>query len=393
MIRVAYGTPLPHGGGALNYLVDLVEHHDPAKVQCVVFVDARLRNADEALARLGRCGVSVRRGPMSAPLDQFLRVRWWERELRALGPFDVASLHQHVPGVGRAFLEGARRAGIACLVRTEQLPNFPPHARVSLNTRRLALSIARHRLAGITDRCVVVSDAGRRALAARGEPIESTTVIPTAFCERAFTTPVSRSEARARLHLPEAPVVVGFLASLTEQKRPDLFVAAAEQLVAEGHAVRFVLGGAGSWGRRLRARIAALHPHLVEIGHRRDMPAVLAALDVFVLPSMWEGLPLTVLEAMRAGVAVVASDADGTGEVVRDGETGRLVPKGDGVALTNAIRDLLVDPALRRRLALAGRAFVTGRYDADALARRTEALYDSLHDASGGATGAVRQRA
>lgn len=377
MIRVAYGTPLPHGGGALNYLVDLVEHHDRSKVHPVVFLDTRLHNADDALARLARCGVDVRRGPMAAPLDQFLNVRWWERELRAQGPFDFANLHQHVPGVGRAFLEGARRAGVPVLARTEQLPRFPPHERFTLNTRRLALRIARQRLARITDLRVVVSDAGRRALAARGESQETITVIPTAFCEAAFQSLPSPAEARARLGIDGDATVVGFLASFSEQKRPDLFLDAAERIIADGRRALFVIGGAGPWAAPIRARAAALHPHVIDIGHRRDVPAVLAALDVFVLPSLWEGMPLTVLESMRAGVAVVAADADGTGEVVRDGETGRLVAKGDGPALTAAIRDLIDDPETRRRLAMAGAAFVTGRFDAGSLARRTEAMYES----------------
>jgi len=378
VIRVAYGTPLPHGGGALNYLVDLVEHHDRSAVDAVVYLDDRIHSADDAIARLVRCGIDVRRGPMAAPLDQFRRVGWWEQELRARGPFDVANLHQHVPGVGRAFLAGALRAGVGLLVRTEQLPRFPPHQRPTLNMRRLALRIARQGLATITDHRIVVSEAGRRALMARGEPGESTTVIPTAFCEASFTSLPTRADARSRLGITGDVTVVGFLASLSEQKRPDLFLDAAEQLAAEGRRAVFVMGGGGPRAEAIRARAAGLTPHVIDIGHRRDVPAVLAALDVFVLPSMWEGMPLTVLEAMRAGVAVVASDADGTAEVVIDGVTGRLVPKGDGPALTTAIRDLIDHPATRQRLAVAGAAFVRGRFDAASLARRTEALYVSL---------------
>jgi len=377
MIRVAYGAPMPHGGGALNYLVDLIEHHDPTAVRSAVFVDTRLRGADTALARLETHGVRVVRGPLSAPLDQFVSVGWWERTLRQAGPFDVANLHQHVPGVGRAFLEGARRAGIGLLVRTEQLPRFPPHQRLTLNIRRLGLRIARSRLAAITAQSIVVSEAGRVALAARGEPLDRITSIPTAFCESAFATLPTPADARARLGLPTDATVVGFLASLTEQKQPGLFLDAAETLVAEGKNAVFVIGGTGPQEQHIRARVAALHPHVRDIGYQRDVPAALAAMDIFVLPSLWEGMPLTVLEAMRAGVAVVASDADGTAEVVRDGETGRLVPKADGPALTAAIRDLLDDPVARRRLAAAGAQFVTDRFDAESLARRTEALYRS----------------
>lgn len=368
---------MPHGGGALNYLIDLVEHHDRTVVHPVVFVDERLHNADSALERLARCGVVVHRGPMAAPLDQFLRLGWWQQALRDAGPFDVANLHQHVPGVGRAFLEGARRAGIRLLVRTEQLPRFPPHDRLTLNVRRLGLRIARRRLAAITNAVVVVSDAGRAALAARGEPLDRITSIPTAFREASFASPPDRATVRAALGVPLDATVVGFFASFTEQKQPDLFLDAAAALIAEGRPTIFIIGGDGPQALRVRARVAALGPQVRDIGHRRDLPDILASLDVFVLPSLWEGMPLTVLEAMRAGAAVVASDVDGTSEVVRDGVTGRLVPKGDGVALTNAIRDLLDDSDSRRRLAAAGVRHVTGRFDATALARRTEALYQS----------------
>ncbi len=377
MIRVAYAAPMPHGGGALNYLIDLVEHHDRRVIDPVVFVDDTLRNAEQALERLRRCGVSVHRGPMAAPLDQFLKTGWWKQALRDAGPFDVANLHQHVPGVGRAFLEGARRAGIPLLMRTEQLPRFPPHDRLTLNIRRLGLRIARSRLAAITDAAIVVSEAGRAALAARGEPAARITSIPTAFCEAAFRTPPDRATVRAALGLPIDATVVGFLASLTEQKQPGLFLDAAARLIADGCKAIFVLGGDGPQASTIRRRIAELGSQVREIGHRRDLPEVLSALDVFVLPSLWEGMPLTVLEAMRAGAAVVASDVDGTSEVIRDRVTGRLVPKADAAALTEAIRDLVNDPASRRRMADAGMQHVTGRFDASSLAQRTEDLYRS----------------
>ena len=377
VIRVAYGAPMPYGGGALNYLIDLVEHHDRTMVHPVVFVDERLRNADSALERLARCGVVVHRGPMAAPLDQFLRTGWWEQMLRDAGPFDVANLHQHVPGVGRAFLEGARRAGVRLLMRTEQLPRFPPHERLTLNIRRLGLRIARGRLAAITDAVVVVSEAGRAALVARGESAARITSIPTAFCEASFASPPDRAGVRASLGILPDATVVGFFASFTEQKQPNLFLDAAATLIAEGRSTVFVIGGDGPQAARVQARVAALGPQVRDIWHRRDLPDVISSLDVFVLPSLWEGMPLTVLEAMRAGAAVVASDVDGTSEVVRDGMTGRLVPKADGIALTNAIRDLLDDADARRRLAAAGARHVTGRFDAASLASRTEALYQA----------------
>ena len=110
---------------------------------------------------------------------------------------------------------------------------------------------------------------------------------------------------------------------------------------------------------------------MVLTGLRSDVPRLLAAMDVFVLASQWEGLPRTLLQAMATGVPVVATDADGVAEVVRDGVTGRLVPRGDAAALGRAVAEVLDDAgglAERAREQLA-------EFDAAAMVRRLEALY------------------
>ena len=103
------------------------------------------------------------------------------------------------------------------------------------------------------------------------------------------------------------------------------------------------------------------------LGHRDDVSRLMAAADIVVLPSAYEGLPNVVLEAMRFGKPVVATAAPGTTEVVVDGETGVLVPVGNVMLLARAIRDLVRDPALARRLGEAGRARVESHFRADAM--------------------------
>jgi glycosyltransferase involved in cell wall biosynthesis len=113
------------------------------------------------------------------------------------------------------------------------------------------------------------------------------------------------------------------------------------------------------------------------LGRRDDVPALLAAADALVLPSWQEGLPLVVLEAMAAGVPVVATSVGGTPEAVVDGETGLLVPPRDVPALTAAIDTLLDDPERARRLGEAGRRRVRERFDAAESTRRILGLYEA----------------
>ena len=104
----------------------------------------------------------------------------------------------------------------------------------------------------------------------------------------------------------------------------------------------------------------------------------LEALEVFVLPSRFEGFPLAVVEAMLAELPVVASDVGAVREAVLDGRTGLLVPRDDPEALAAAVRELLADPARRRAMGAAGRTLALERYTAAAMARRFESLYDEL---------------
>ena len=110
-------------------------------------------------------------------------------------------------------------------------------------------------------------------------------------------------------------------------------------------------------------------------GERSDVPELLAASDVFVLSSRSEGLPVSVLEAMAAELPVVASAVGGLAELVEDGETGILVPAGDESALAQALRTLVGDPGLRRKLGAAGRARAEAQFDLDAFRRAHLELY------------------
>ena len=137
-------------------------------------------------------------------------------------------------------------------------------------------------------------------------------------------------------------------------------------------------GGALRPAMEEKAEALGLSDSVIFTGIRRDVPEILALLDVFVLPSLWEGLPIALLEAMAAGLPVVATRVGGVPEVVVDGVTGLLVPPRDPGALSEAVLTLLQAPDLRRKMGQAGQERVREHFSVERMVKQTEDLYVSL---------------
>nr|MDQ3823986.1 glycosyltransferase [Actinomycetota bacterium] len=184
---------------------------------------------------------------------------------------------------------------------------------------------------------------------------------------------------RAELGIPDGAPVVGEVGRLCDVKgQRELIEAIAEipdaRLVLFGRDLE--QGGAFQAGLERTAERLGVRDRVVFAGHRDDAPRLVGDLDVFVLPSWTEGLPVVVLEAMAQRRPVVATPVGGTPEVVANGETGLLVPPRDSRALAAAIRELLGDAERRRRMGEAGYARVGERFSAGTMTRRVLELYD-----------------
>ena len=197
-------------------------------------------------------------------------------------------------------------------------------------------------------------------------------------------TTMSREEMRASLSIPAAAPVAGIVGRLTEQKAHRvLFDAMARRSSLSN--LHLIVTGDGELRDELRQRAESLglSTRVHFTGIRRDVGNVLGAVDLFVMPSFWEGLPLALVHAMGAGLPVVASAVAGVPEVVRHGETGLLVQPGDVDGLANALARLVDDPAERSRLGCAARDYVRPRFGVDGFVGSTTALYDRLLAAKG----------
>lgn len=170
------------------------------------------------------------------------------------------------------------------------------------------------------------------------------------------------------------------LARLTPQKGQEYLVKAARIVTLSRPDVRFAVLGEGPLLGDLQEQAVELGvaDNFVFAGFRDNVPDILAASDLFVLSSLWEGMPVALLEAMSAGCATVSTDVGGVAQVVRDGVTGLLVPPADAETLALSILRCINDPGLSRRLGEAARAEVVRNYSMRAWVSKWEDLY--LHE-------------
>ena len=202
--------------------------------------------------------------------------------------------------------------------------------------------------------------------------------------------PAPARPAHLAARSPQLPPVVLYSGRLRSRKAVAVLVAAWPRVLAAVPNARLVVVGDGEQGARVAAAVQArgLTAH-VELLGTLPRPAAMARLfaaDVFCLPSTYEGLPLAILEAMAAGLPVVATAVAGNPEAVEDGVTGVLVPPESATALADALVALLGDPERRRRMGEAGRARVSERFAIAQVAERHLALVRRLAGAGGATT-------
>lgn len=239
---------------------------------------------------------------------------------------------------------------------------------------------AERALGMLMDVVVTVSDAvADEVVRLRVAPRHKVRTIPLGLDIERFVEPHERGRFRAELGVGVAPLI-GTVSRLVPIKGLEYLMHAVPRVLEHIPQARVAVVGDGpsrSSLERLAQRLG-VHEQVRFMGWRRDLESVYADLDVVVLPSLNEGTPVSVIEALAAGRAVVATRVGGVPDVITDGVTGLLVPSRDAAALASQIVALLREPVLRQRLGEEGRRSVFPRFTAARLAADTAALYRSL---------------
>jgi glycosyltransferase involved in cell wall biosynthesis len=234
----------------------------------------------------------------------------------------------------------------------------------------------------LSDRIVTVSEGQRRELVGYGvAPLEKITVVPLGFeLEALLACESHRGELRRELDLADENKLVGIVARLVPIKNHRLFLQAAQVVAEAMPQARFLVVGDGELREELEAYACdlGLDGKILFTGWRRDLPSLYADLDVVALTSINEGTPVSLIEAMAAGVPVVATAVGGVPDVVAEGEAGYLVESGDAEGMAQAIIELLRNPEKAKEMGQRGREGVYPRFAVQTLLANVEGLYAEL---------------
>ena len=369
-VRLTVVLDITSVGGAEILLLNLFKHFDP-KV-----VEPRLVCLREA-------------GPLA---DDFRAAGFDVEVLGRSGRFDLRTL----PRLIRSF-RGARTDAVL----------VTHHHRASLALGRIAAMLARVPVNIVAAHDMDLTSTGQRVLPrwavntlafsdalvllspgqgrylhreeGVGQRLRGTTrevVIPNGIQLPASPTTADRLRARKSLGVTESDFVVGIVARLSAQKAHEVLFEAVAACAASVPQVRLVVIGGGDRESELRelARQLSIGSRTIFFGIRRDVPDLLPGLDVACLSSVHEGVPITLIEAMAAGLPIVATDCGSVRDIVEDGEQGFVVPVGDVENFADRLRRLANDEPLRTQFGKSGRARVESEFRIQNTARKYEEL-------------------
>lgn len=365
-LNVMQMTDVTGRGGAEKALVDLALRLDRRRFNVTVCATRTAGNYQPLLAEAGVRTIALERNSRAESYKML-------HLLRLMRAQPVHVLHTHLFGANTWGRVLGKMAGVPVIIAHEHWS--------SRSRREVAIDRLLYRM---TDRILVPSRASKRLIMQMENiPARYLDVTYNGVDVSLFSPGASdRVEARLQLGIEGGAIVVGTVGRLSADKggQDDLIWAVSEARKTYPQ-LRLLVVGDGPLRPRLEKMAGELCKDAgtaIFAGVRADVARMLSAMDIFVLPSLKEALPIAVLEAMAMGVPVVATRVGGVPEVVLDGTTGLLVPPGDRAALRDALLRLAGDACLRGRLGRAGQARVHAEFTVDKMVEHVEQLYERL---------------
>ncbi len=374
-IKILHIQVLPIMSGVQKAMLDILERLDRNKYAITILCNAE-GELTEAAARLNINIIILPelRREINPLFDVFAFIKLF----RLIKKNRFLLVHTHSSKSGFIGRLAARAAGVRCVVHTVQ--GFAFHEYSSrLSTFMIGLM---ERIAGlVTDRIIFVNQYDRKmALKMKLTSAEKMTLFPNGIDLSQFNVTEPLPVPADLVGIVKRGGIVGMVARLWEQKAPQDFIRSIPVVVNTIPDAKFLVIGDGHLKDKLVKLSQELNisDHVLFLGWRQDVKALLKLLDVFVLTSLWEGLSVSILEAMASGKPVVATNIKGNNELVVDGETGFLVPAKNPQMVGEKVLYLLMNRTLAQKMGLKGYQRVRENFSIQTTIGKINQLYDTL---------------
>ncbi|MBP1747632.1 MAG: glycosyltransferase [Deltaproteobacteria bacterium] len=351
-------------GGSERLVMDLCRYLDPDKFNCYVaaFIDGALHEKFEEM-RIPTTVISIR----SAKKDA-LRTMREISDYIGRNTIHVVNAHHFTPFFYSFY--GARRHGCKLF--------YTVHSRAEIAAANMFWSFIRGVMIRFSDAAIGISqDVGDAIKKQFGIGANKVLTLANAVNYRRFMGEADRKAKRREIGLADNDIVIGCVGNLRKDKNYPNLIKAFKIIHTRMRGTKLIIVGEGKRHHDLETLIddLGLENSTFLLGARNDIPELMRVMDIYCLCSFSEGLPLSLLEAMSAGLPIVGTDVRGIQDVVEHGKTGLLVPSDDPEKLSEALLRMIGDRELARDLSLKGREYVINEHGFDTWIARYESLF------------------
>jgi glycosyltransferase involved in cell wall biosynthesis len=353
-------------GGGESHVLDLVEEMDKSLYEPVVlsFTEGPM------IDRLQSMGITTYVIPTEQPFD----ISKWGLVKQILEQENISLVHAHGTRANSNVYWAAKRLGLP-LIYTVHGWSFHPDQDPFTRYARIAGERYLSQQANVT---ICVSDNNLQD-ATKEFHLPNAAVIKYGIDLKKFNTANSFKDIRKEFGIKPSTVLVGYIARITTQKDPFTFIRAIAGIPASMD-IKFLVVGDGDLKPAMiqLAKELRVSSRIIFSEFRQDIPDILNAIDIYCLPSLWEGLPIGLLEAMAMKKAIVATAVDGTKEVIHHQQNGLLVPPYEYKKLASALVQLAANPDLIRAYGEKAYLEIKDQFSAASMTRKVERIYKNL---------------
>lgn len=354
-------------GGGETHVLDLVRHLDPAMFESSVisFTDG------EMVHKMKESGVSCEVIHTEKAFD----FRIWGKVERYISENNFDLIHAHGTRACSNTFWATNKQGLPLLYTVHGWSFHDSQPKLTRFLRQWSEKLLVNRTSGN----ILVSKSNQQQGIEKIQMPKSQVVYNGVDLQK-FNCNNEYALTKSSLGLPPETPIVALIARLTVQKDPLTFIEAAKKVIESGTNAHFLIVGDGELGEKCvkLAKRLNVEDYITFAGFRTDIPQVLSVVDIYCLPSLWEGLPIGILEAMAMNKAVIATPADGSTELIADGKTGLLVERKNSDQLAQAIISLSEDLEYRKEISLNALKMVREQFSITTMTDQMAQVYKNL---------------